>query len=55
VGNKRDLEVQREVSLQEASQFAKENGKYAKIVFGTHIQININAQKSSIIFFSIYK
>jgi len=33
VGNKRDLEVQREVSLQEANQFAKENGKYAKMSF----------------------
>lgn len=27
VGNKKDLEAQREVSYQEASQFAKENGK----------------------------
>ena len=28
VGNKKDLEAQREVSYQEASQFAKENGKF---------------------------
>lgn len=27
VGNKKDLESQREVSFQEASQFAKDNGK----------------------------